>query len=529
MGTINIRQLIFELQRDFATEEFFRPGEGNEYRLEVAAEDLPAACRRVIQAARGRLVNMVGTDERPLDGNFRLYYTFALDSKDQFLTLVTKVPPGELTFPAVTPVAPAAHWYEREVRDLLGLVPDGHPDSRRLVLREGWPEGVFPLRKDFDPAEAVEYATHNFPARMVEGEGVCQVPVGPIHAGIIEPGHFRFNVVGEVIINLDPQLFFTHRGLEKRAEGLSFDQALLLAERICGACSFSHSTAYCQAVERLANVVVPLRALYLRSVFLELERLYNHIGDVGNICAGVGFAFGSYQGGRIKEQLMQLNQMLGGNRWLRGINRPGGVKRDLSPEQAGYLANHIERFKEDFRQVTEVILNTPSLRDRLETTGILPTQVAEDLGVVGPAARASGLDRDLRRDHPYAAYDEVVVPVVTATDGDVMARFRVRVEEVFHAFDLITQFLERMPAGQLRVQIPAVPPEQIAMGYTESPRGENIHWLMSGTENTIYRYRIRSASYCNWPAVPFAVEGNIVPDFPLINKSFELCYACLDR
>lgn len=506
----------------------------NEVYMTVTREALPWVCEYLHHQLSAPLATIVGTDERQIDGTFKLSYVFSLDKADLFVVvraaLGEAVTPGEMVdFPSVTPKIPAANWYEREVRDMLGLAPAGHPDPERLVLHRDWPLGVFPLRKDCVFPSELPRGEGVFSFRKVDGEGIFQIPVGPVHAGIIEPGHFRFSAVGDTIVNLEARLFYTHRGVEKHCEGQDYRQVVLVAERLCGACAFSHSLAYCQAVERIAGVEAPPRALHIRTVFQELERLYNHIGDVGNICAGIGFALGTAHGSRLKERLMGLNETLAGNRFLRGVNVVGGVRRDISPETSQEIAAVLRVVDPDFRELVEILMSTDSYLDRVTGTGVLGLEVARDLGVVGPAARATGIDRDTRREHPYAAYGKVNFQVPVYAEGDVLARVKVRIDEVFESIGIIQQALEALPDGPLSVPVGELPAYRHALGYVESPRGEDIHWVMTGPQNTIYRYMARSASYCNWPAVPFAVRGNIVPDFPLINKSFELCYSCLDR
>ncbi|MHB9091657.1 MAG: hydrogenase large subunit, partial [Chloroflexota bacterium] len=358
---------------------------------------------------------------------------------------------------------------------------------------------------------------------------IVEIPVVPIHAGVIEPGHFRFAAVGEVVLHLETRLFYSHRGLEKLAEGQRYDRVLQIAERVCGACAFSHAVAYCQAIESLAGVEIPPRAAALRTLFLELERLYNHVGDLGNICAGVGFAVGSSQGARLKEELQRLNERLAGHRFLRGICRVGGVRRDVTADAPRDATETLGRIEAEFRDFVELLDSNEPLRDRMTGTGVVPNAAARDLGAVGVAARASGVDRDARRDHPHAAYARLDVPVIVRTEGDVRARARVRMDEAAASFGLARALLEPLPAGPLAVEVQDLPPYQTGVGVTESPRGECIHWVRTGLDGRIDRYRIRSASYCNWPVVALSVPGNMVPDFPLINKSFELCYACLDR
>jgi Ni,Fe-hydrogenase III large subunit len=471
---------------------------------------------------------MVGIDDRVRTDTFRLVYAFAVGA--HWLSVEAMVDPAVPVFPSTTPVMPAAHWYEREVQDLLGLVPEGHPAPRRLVLHEGWPAGVFPLRKDFDSTVAVGSGDGPMePMYHLRGDGIVEIPVGPIHAGVIEPGHFRFAAVGEVVLHLEARLFYTHRGVEKVAEGKSPERVLQIAERTCGVCACSHAVSYCQAVEALAGVAAPPRAATLRTIFLELERLYNHVGDLGNMCAGVGFAVGTSQGARLKESLQRLNERLTGSRFLRGVCRPGGVRRDLDGAARRDLTATLAVLEPDVRRFVELLETTDPFQERLRGTGVLAPDVARTLGAVGVAARASGIDRDARRDLPHAAYDRLSVPVAVERDGDVRARLRIRISETLAAFELLRQLEAAMPDGPLSVPLGPLPPYRSALGVTESPRGENIHWIRTGPEGTIDRYRIRSASFCNWPVVPTTVPGNMVPDFPLINKSFELCYSCLDR
>ncbi|MBB5323129.1 Ni,Fe-hydrogenase III large subunit [Anoxybacillus tepidamans] len=454
---------------------------------------------------------------------------FSFDRFRHFLTVKTLINPLDPTFPSVAVQLPAANWYEREVKDLLGLRPQGHPDPRPLVLHGDWPEDLHPLRKDFPLDQHAPRVQSREAFMRYDSEDVTEIPVGPIHAGIIEPGHFRFGAVGDTILHLDARLFFTHRGLEKASEGMPVQKALFLAERICGVCALSHSIAFAQAIERAGNVTIPPRADYLRTLFLELERLYNHIGDVGNICAGFGFAVGISQGARLKEELQQLNERITGHRYLRGVVSLGGMRADVTEQEREDIYQTLQYVKKEFKELVDLLLTHDIAINRMATTGILRLEHANDLEVVGVAARASGRSVDIRRDQPYAAYDRVHFHVPVYKEGDVLARIRVRIDEVFESFSIIKQLLQQLLDGDIRTNIPNLTPYRSAMGWCESPRGETVHWVMIGPNQTVYRYRVRSATYSNWPAVPLAVKGNIVPDFPLINKSFELCYACCDR
>jgi Ni,Fe-hydrogenase III large subunit/Ni,Fe-hydrogenase III component G len=497
--------------------------------IKVDRHELPEAFKLYFKQ-KVRLMTMVASDEKELGvDRFVLRYVFSKDQL-QISILETVIPESDPTFASLTQILPAASWYEREAHDLFGIQPLGHPDLRRLVLHEDFPQGVYPLRKDYPlqlKQPRVDDTPFSFPE--VKGAGVFQVPVGPIHAGVIEPGHFRFQVMGDSVLHLEARLFYTHRGIEKRSEGMSLAKGLFLAERICGVCNVSHTISYAQAIEQIAGVKIPLRAKYIRTLINEMERLYNHVGDIGNICAGVGFAFGSNHSSRLKETLMQLNERMTGHRYLRGIITLGGVNRDLPSEQLDEIWQVVQEVESNIQEITNDILSNDIVVNRYRKTGILPTDVAEQFGTVGPAARSSNITADSRREHPYAAYPYLHFEIPTLEGGDVLARFRMRSLEIHQSVEIIRQVISQIPNGALRIQISHVPPYRFGIGISESPRGENIHFIMTGENNTIYRFRIRSASYANWIIVPSCAADNIIADFPLINKSFELCYACCDR
>ncbi|SMC82473.1 NADH-quinone oxidoreductase subunit C [Sporomusa malonica] len=496
----------------------------------IPAATLRAAATVVSHGGQYRLIAMFANDERLANGYFAIYAIFAGSREPAFKTIKATIKQDEPPeFPSLTPLMASAAWYEREIHDLFGLTPLGHPDLRPLVLHENWPQGVYPLRKDFTYDTPMPEGGSEYIVPPVQGEGVFEVPVGPIHAGIIEPGHFRFSQAGENIINLEAKLFFTHRGIEKAVEGLPFTMALYRAERICGACSVANTLAYVQAVEAMAGAEVPVKGQYLRVLAAELERLYNHVGDIGNLCAGLGFAPVVSHGSRLKEQLMRLNERLTGNRFLRGWVALGGVGMDITSVMVKDIQQTLAGLTKDFSGVLDLLRNNDSFLDRVNTTGILPYQAAVDLGVVGVAARASGIDSDVRRDFPYAAYQDFRFSVPVYTSCDVAARLWVRADEAAESAKIVSQVLDSLPSGKFKGDLPPVKPYSTAFSMTESPRGSSLHWLMAGESGKIYRYFVRSASYPNWPALTVAAPGNIIPDFPLVNKSFELCYACLDR
>jgi len=356
---------------------------------------------------------------------------------------------------------------------------------------------------------------------------VCEVPVGPVHAGIIEPGHFRFSVVGDTVLHLQLRLFYTHKGTEKLFEGRVVTDAVPVAESVSGDNCFAHAVAYCQAVEEVNQAIIPPKANAIRLIGLELERLLAHIGDLGALCGDVGFSVPAAYCARIKEDLLQASAKIVGTRYWRGVAVPGGVRHELASADGRELKESIRIAVEDFVGIAEQALNTPSLEDRFEGAGVLAPTQAADLAVVGPVARACGMALDVRRDHPYGAYKNLNFDVPTWHYGDVMARARIRMMEVHASARLILDHLEALPEGPIRLSLPGIATGR-ALAAVESPRGELVYWLRV-EEGKISRCHVRSPSFQNWPALPFAVTGNIIADFPLINKSFNLSYSGCDR
>lgn len=498
----------------------------------VKPENLRGAANICSDGGKRPLAAMFGADETLHGGGLAIYCLFYnAEKRDMDVLKAEFTAEGPLNYPCLTTLLPAAAWYERELHDMFGFVPEGHPDLRPLVLHESFPEGFHPLRKEV----AVDCECHGhreYEMLTSAGEGLFEVPVGPIHAGIIEPGHFRFSQAGEAILQLDAKLFFTHRGIEKSLEGKTPLEAMPVIERICGACSVANSLSYCQAVEKLSETVVPHRAWLIRTLALEMERLYNHVGDTGNVCAGVGFSPVISMGARLKEYLQQLNELLSGNRFLRGLIVPGGVTMDIEEVQLEELLDVLKEVEQVYADMEHIMWEQANFVNRIRTTGIIKESTAFDLAMVGVGARASGLARDSRKDMGFGIYDELEFDVITESAGDVEARIKVRIREVRESLKLVRQLVSRLRRNtedELRVDLGELRTLEGSWGISESPRGDNLHWLMLDETGRIERIFIRSASYPNWPAVPIAVQGDIIPDFPLVNKSFELCYACIDR
>ncbi len=526
----SLQPILAELKERFGARlEAVTTPRPDEVYFQVKMELVPGFCAQVYRKWNGRLVSLFADDARKEAGVFHLYYVLAVDSAHGFLILRVAISPEHPEFVSLSNALPAANWQEREVQDLFGLKLEGHPNPRRCALHDDWPE-VYPLRKDFDLKTTLhpfQGERHKF--REVEGEGVFHVPVGPVHAGIIEPGHFLFSVAGEPVLYLQIRLFYTHKGTEKLFENIPVEHGVQLAESISGDSSFAHATAFCHAIERAAGVEAPPRARALRTVCLELERIYNHIADIGAIATDVAFAVGNAHAMRLKERVLRLNEQLTGNRLLRGMACLGGVRFDFDSAQKGAILGLISELPPQFDAMVDLILNSSATLDRLETTGTLKPQTALDLGVVGTAGRASGFDHDLRRDFPHAAYEHLKFQVPVYQEGDVFHRMQVRIDEVRQSLSIINQVITELPDGPIRVKLPPLPENVTALGYVEGWRGEIVHWVRTAADNRLARCKVKDPSLQNWPALSEAILGNIIPDFPVVNKSFNLSYSGTDR
>lgn len=469
------------------------------------------------------LILMVANDRCADKGIFEIHYLFANEKENWFVHATKEIPADDARYDSMATFSLPSAKLEREIYDMFDIEAIGHPNPIRLVRHSFWPEHFHPLRKDALTPEDFIGKGMPYPFLPVEGEGVYEIPVGPVHAGIIEPGHFRFSVVGETIINMQLHLYFTHKGVEKLFEEKNPLEGVTLAERISGDTTIGHSLAYCQALESLAGSEVTDRAKYIRVILLEMERLSNHIADFGAICNDTGFSFAHSHCFRIRERLLRLNKLLTGNRLLHGGITPGGVGFDLPAEID--LTSELNSIQSDFNDVVNISLGNTMLMDRLEGTGRLSLQTAKDHGVVGYIARASGIDTDIRRDHPFAAYPWLKFNIPVFETGDVLARTMVRVEEVKESVSLIQQALQKMPGGSISAPLGKLPAWQPAFGIVEGWRGAILHWVMADDQGKLYRVKVKDPSFVNWPALPFALLKNIVPDFPLCNKSFNQSYS----
>jgi Ni,Fe-hydrogenase III large subunit/Ni,Fe-hydrogenase III component G len=474
-----------------------------------------------MKSAGAVLLALWGTDDRDRDGRFRIHVAYRLPQE-----VVVVEHPMPATAPSYSGLAdrfPVAGRLQRATTDLLGIVAEGG-DPRGWLLHGRWQKEAFPLRRDPAPLERTA-ASEPYAFVSVSGDGVHEIPVGPVHAGTIEPGSFRFSVVGEKVLRLEERLGYTHKGVAKRFEQLSQREGHRLAARLSGDSAVAFSWAYCAALETMTGTVVPSRALALRAVALERERMANHLGDLGALGNDAGFAVGLVQFSRLKEDLLRANADALGARYLLDLVVPGGVATDLAAARQGALLEQLEPLEAAILGMRTLYGEHPGLQDRFRDAGRLSSQLAERLGAVGLAARASGIGRDLRIDMPWPPYDRLRPRLVQQTTGDVAARVQVRFAELLESIRLCRVLLEELPPGWIQAEVPIAPPDRLGLGLIEGWRGPVLIALHSGAEGAIRRCHAHDPSWQNWPLLEHAILDNIVPDFPLINKSFNLSYS----
>lgn len=499
---------------------------GNTFRVRVDTSELSDIIKKLYEEEGLPLMTMYATHALHAQHAFTVNYVFGIPGEDHYIILFIETDDGE-SFPSFAATYVEFSGYEAEVATMFGIIPHGHPGLRSTALHPNWPEGLYPLRKDFiwDTRPAMlDKFTHSFVE--VEGEGIYQIPVGPVHAGIIEPGHFRFSVLGEEILHLDAQLGYVHKGTEKLFEHLPLSEHLRLSEHVSGDSSVAHALAYVHAQESLQGIVVPKRAEYLRLVIAELERLANHFNDIGFIMFDAAFAFGGANGTRLRERIMQHCERLSGNRYMRGMIAVGGLTQDMSNYDLSVLSTDLEHIEKDFTELMSIAEESITLANRLCATGKITLRLATDYGAIGIPLRAVGGRKDARKDHPRGAYTNFDFDIPTEDSGDVYARFMIRVREVYESIALISQAIATMPGGAIINSGSGVfPAHATAIGVSEGWRGNIVYVISTNNNGAIDRVKVRDTSFLNWPVVLHAVLGEMVPDFPLINKSFNLSYS----
>jgi Ni,Fe-hydrogenase III large subunit/Ni,Fe-hydrogenase III component G len=493
-------------------------------RVPVSSGQLLPACRLAWERG-GRLAALWASDERDRDRGYLLRVVLA--DADGLTVLEQSLPPNDPTCPDLCLIFPAANRMQRATFDLVGVASESD-DQRPWLWMASWPIDRFPLRRDFEASPKWEPGQEEYPFVRVAGDGVHEIPVGPVHAGIIEPGHFRFQIVGEKVLRLEERLGWVHKGIEKRFESMSLAEGCRLAGRVSGDSTVAYALAYAQAAEAIGGVAPPPRAVWLRALLLERERIANHLGDLGYLGNDGGFAFGLAQFSRLREDVLRANRAAFGHRLLMDVVVPGGVAQDLAAADAAALRQQSTALEAEIRTLRDIYDDHAGLQDRFRTCGRVTPELAAQLGLVGLPARASGQAQDLRCDFPVAPYDTLDVRKAGHADGDVAARVAVRFDEALESLRLVRAIVDALPAGDWRAGLPAAaawPAQRLAIGCVEGWRGPVLVGLESGPGGTIRRCHPHDPSWSNWPVLEHAVIGNIVPDFPLINKSFNLSYS----
>ncbi len=483
----------------------------------ASTQDLRAIAERA-RAQKARLVALWASDEKT---GFSLHVAFGL--RAGLLWLTVPLEREHPRYPGIADLFPAASRMQRAAYDLVGVHALGGTDHRKWLRHGAWPAGVFPLRKDFAAATSFAPTPDHYPFIRVEGEGVHEIPVGPVHAGTIEPGHFRFSIVGETILKLEERLGYKHKGIEKRFEQLSAQEGARLAGRISGDSTVAYAWAYAMALEAAAGVGTPARASAFRAIALELERIANHLGDLGYLGNDVALSFGFFQFWRLKESLLRVHREVFGHRYLMDFIVPGGVA--LDPHRMDALAEVLAHIKAETAVLRAIYDEHAGAQDRFIMAGQITPELAARLGLTGVAGRASGEAYDLRCDHPVPPYDALGVQAAGHIRGDVSARISVRFEELAESLRLVEKLTAEIPQGAPRASLPALQPGRRGCGWVEGWRGDVFIALEAGPDGSLHRVHAHDPSWQNWPALERAVLGNIVPDFPLINKSFNLSYS----
>jgi NADH-quinone oxidoreductase subunit D len=481
-----------------------------------------------------RFVIATGIDS---DDCFEVLYHYAYDETGCMITL--KVFIGDRENPAIESIAPflpGAEWIEREIHDILGIDFKNHPDMRRLILSDDWPEGLYPLRKDAEkPVSRPDGEPSSRPTVQSQSPARRTVPlskpvvvVGPFHPLQEEMEFFQLTVDGEIVTDIDMRISYNHRGIEKISESLQFDQVPFLVSRICGICSATHPLAYVQAVEELAGIKPPERALYVRTIITEFERIHSHLLWVGLAGHFIGYDTVFMWAWKYREPVLDLLEEITGNRNNYGNVKVGGCREDIPNELVPKILKELDTIEKKTGMLTKAVLDDPVLHARLKGVGILSKEDAIKYAVTGPTARGSGVAIDVRRDDPYAAYADLDWNVITQPEGDVFAKAVVRLLEIFESIKIIRQALKKLPDGPVAVEVKEIPAGE-ACGRAEAPRGETFHYVRSDGGNRPVRHKVRAPSFVNVPSFKASCIGQHIADVTITLAAVDPCYSCTER
>lgn len=457
-------------------------------------------------------------------GIFELIYIFENTESSEIIELFYESCGNAVS---ISELFSVASLYEREITDGFGIIFEGAYDTRRLFLHAAYPQDFHPLKKSFVNGPVItrddvpEESLYRF--KKLDGKGVYEIAVGPVHAGVIEPGHFRFSVIGEAIFNLETRMYYLHRGIEKLAEGKNPYECIQIAESVSGDETAANTVCFCLAAEKIAGINISCRAETLRGIALEMERVCSLLSDCAGMLTDVAYPVGSSRFMALKEECMRMNKKLFGNRFIRSYIRIGGVSHDIESTELLILESFIAKIERSVHEAYTDAVNSSSVIDRLATTGIIGHGFVKPLNLTGPVGRASGSRRDVRRDYPYGIYKKYSPEIITYNDGDVLSRFMLKAEEIMASSRIIKKIVKEIPEGDIEKTNTDIP-DGCALAMVEAARGQNLHYL-SIKDGLVWRYKIRTASFTNWLSIEHAVIDNIVPDFPVINKSLNLSYA----
>ena len=497
--------------------------------IQVKADAIKDAVKALLEANKNAgIVALTGLD---LDKKIGLMYHMCTNGV--IVTVKTEVSKKKPKIASISDLIPGAQFHEREAADLFGVTFEGHPNPARLVLPDNWPENLYPLRKDAKIEEALaktEAAPSQAEPVQAQNEGdLVNIIIGPQHPALLEPEKFTLKVDGEIVKQVEPRIGYVHRGIEKAAEQRTYLQDVYLVERICGICNSCHAACFVETVEKILDIEVPLRAKYLRTIILELNRLHSHMLLLGHAGLEIGYETLFQYMWRDREPVMDLTELLTGNRVISSAMTVGGVRRDLQEEDVPKVKTQLSALKKKMDFYHQIFENEPSLKMRTQNVGVLSKEDALKLCVVGPVARGSGVAIDVRKDEPYEAYGEIPFNLITRDEGDSWARLVVRLDEVVESINIIDYALDHMPSGPFRIKVPRVVVAGEAVNHVEAPRGELFYYVKS--QGTAYpeRVKVRTPTFANIPAFITIAEGGNIADVPPSFVSLDPCFSCTDR